>query len=204
MRNHIVIRQRTFLQRLPKRTCHLIGVEGRSLSAVLVGQLNVFEHEITGDDVCDEQKPLQTLLKVSRFSEEGDKTVHTAVLAAGGELPPDLHAAQPGLVVFDGVTGFRHWRETWRGTSWLVVLIGPQRTSKRALPSWKTNSCKEPPARSRPSSRFLQGQNLWRSGQPVEAYVFLGSRSCLRRGRTLPDKADLCVIRASVFVALRY
>jgi hypothetical protein len=121
----IVLRdtRKDMIRKFPKRGCHLLSVRGRRLSALVVGRLNVLEREITGSDLCDPQgHPLQQLLKVQRYRQRGEKEFRTEVLAASGELPDDLDAAQPRIVVFDGTAGFRHWKESWRGAAWVVVL----------------------------------------------------------------------------------
>jgi hypothetical protein len=119
----VVIRQRNFVQKFPERGCHVVGIRGMSLSALLIGRLNVFEHEITGHEIVGTQgEPLQDVLKVSRFCRAQDNERFSALLAAGGDLPDELEAAQPKLVVFDGSAALRRWRETWRGAPWLVVL----------------------------------------------------------------------------------
>lgn len=121
----VVIRQTKLrcIQKMPLRSCHLVGITGRSLSSLLIGRLNVFEIEITGGDLClSNRRPLQETLKVGRYSPRGDKDIRCAVLSSGGDLPDELQDAKPRVVIFDGVPGFRHWRETWRVAPWLIVL----------------------------------------------------------------------------------
>jgi hypothetical protein len=119
----LLIRQRNFLQKIPKRSCNQIAVKGRSLSALLIGRINIFEEEILGRDVvAADGQPLQALLRVGRYSGHGDIRVFCDLLATAGELPSSLRAALPAVTVFDGTASFRHWRETWRQGAWVVVL----------------------------------------------------------------------------------
>lgn len=119
----LLIQQRRFLQKIPKGICNQIAVRGRSLSALLVGRINIFDEEIRGKDlIAADGGPLQTLLKVGRYCTRGDKRVLSDLLATAGDLPAGLEAAMPAVTVFDGTASFRHWRETWRQGAWVVVL----------------------------------------------------------------------------------
>jgi hypothetical protein len=119
----IVIKQKGFRQKFPKAGCHNVSLHGRSLSCLLVGRINVFEEEVTGNDVVTrDSAPLERLLKVGRFASARDHDIRSDILPAAGEVPARLRGAQPDLIVFDGTAGFRHWRENWRNAPWLVVL----------------------------------------------------------------------------------
>jgi hypothetical protein len=119
----IVINQKGFLQMYRKEGCCNISLHGRSLSCLFVGRINIFEEEITGKDVVTrDARPLQSILRISRFAAKGDHDLRSDIIPTAGELPPRLRAAQPDLVVFDGTASFRNWRETWRTAPWLVVL----------------------------------------------------------------------------------
>jgi hypothetical protein len=119
----IVINQKGFRQMYPKRSCQHISLHGQEFSCLFVGRINIFEEEMTGHDVVmGDGRRLQSILKVSRLAAKGDHDVRSDLLPTAGELPPRLREAQPALVIFDGTASFRHWRETWRGAPWLVVL----------------------------------------------------------------------------------
>jgi hypothetical protein len=121
----IVVRQakKKLIRKFPMRAGHLVHLQGRQLSALLVGRLKAFEDEITSGDVCTPQgRSLQELLKVDKYGRFRSGESRSAVLSAGGDLPDDLHAAMPGLVVFDGAAGFRRWRENLRVAPWVIVL----------------------------------------------------------------------------------
>jgi hypothetical protein len=119
----IVIRQPKFIQRIPKRSSHLIRARGRYFGCLLVGRINILEAEICGGDVVTTAvKPLQTLLKIARFS-RSPNGAKSDIVAPGYAAPAHLLDAQPGLIVFDGASAFRRAREAWRGSApWLVVL----------------------------------------------------------------------------------
>ena len=119
----LVIRQSKFVQKIPKRSCHLVRARGRHFGCLLVGRINVLEAEICGDDVVTSSvKPLQTLVKAARFS-SSSRGAKSDIVAPGYDAPKHLLDAQPGLVVFDGAASFRRAREAWRGrAAWLVVL----------------------------------------------------------------------------------
>jgi hypothetical protein len=103
--------------------CRNISLHGRSLSCLFVGRLNVFEEEMRGHDVVTlDSLPLQSILKVGRFADRHDHETRSDILPAAGDLPPRLREAQPELVIFDGTSALRHWRESWRNAPWLVVL----------------------------------------------------------------------------------
>jgi hypothetical protein len=119
----LLIQQRSFLQKIPQRMCNQVAAQGRSLSTLLIGRINIFDEEIRGKDlVAADGEPLQTLLKVGRYCRRGDKHVLSDLLATAGELPAGLEAAMPTVTIFDGTASFRHWRETWRQGAWVVVL----------------------------------------------------------------------------------
>jgi hypothetical protein len=119
----LVIQQRDYVQMIPKRSCDRIRARGRYFNALLVGRISVLEAEARGEDVVTSTvKPLQTLLKVARFS-SSPRGAKCEVVAPGYSAPSHLLDAQPGLIVFDGSSSFRRAREEWRGRgSWLVVL----------------------------------------------------------------------------------
>jgi hypothetical protein len=89
----------------------------------MVGRINILEAEICGGDVVTASvKPLQTVLKVARFSRSA-RGAKSEIVAPGYGVPAHLLDAQPGLIVFDGASAFRRAREAWRGGApWLVVL----------------------------------------------------------------------------------
>jgi hypothetical protein len=119
----IVINQKGFVQMFRKQACRNISLHGRSLSCLFVGRINVLEEEITGQDVVTaDTLPLQSILKVGRLLTSRDHDVRSDILPTAGDLPARLREAQPGLVIFDGTSSLRPWRESWRAAPWLVVL----------------------------------------------------------------------------------
>ena len=83
----VVIRQPKFVQRIPKRSCDLIRPRGRYFGSLLVGRINVLEAEICEPDVVTSSvKPLQTLLKVARFS-RSPRGATSEIIAPGFGIP---------------------------------------------------------------------------------------------------------------------
>ena len=102
---------------------------GRSqLECLVLGDIGVFRREVTEKALAVESLlsgfaggTLQDFLRVHKFL--GNKPYRSDVLPIRGKKPPTSAAGTtPPIVIFDGARGFLKWRDSWRGSNWIVIL----------------------------------------------------------------------------------
>jgi hypothetical protein len=135
-----VIKQNRFVQHFLAEANIYEFITSSRLECVIAGHTGLLRQEIKetafgsrpphGGEM--EQGALQDVLRVSKFSGARD-SYRASVVYANSRTLPDLPGnVTPAVVVFDGAAGFLKWRDSFRHSSWIVLIDRTERLAADA------------------------------------------------------------------------
>jgi len=105
-----------------------------SLECIIVGHIKRIHHDalakifaVKTENGTYEAGNLQAILRLKRFSGEGQTYKADALPARAKRLPVDIEGSVPDILVFDGAKSFLKWHPNWPNSHWVVLLDRTER-----------------------------------------------------------------------------
>lgn len=135
-----VVSKNRFAQHFLDNTDVYEFVISSRLECVIVGHIGLLRQEIK-DTVFASRPPqtgelaqgtLQDIIRVRKFSGVND-SYRTGVIYSNSKTLPDHPGnSDPAVAIFDGAASFANWRDSFRSSSWIVLIDRTERLAGEA------------------------------------------------------------------------